>query len=469
MHGLRRIMLLLSIIFVFSISGVFATWYFFAPMESVENDNGISLNEFAYEPEEVVYITAVELMSKSNSISDHSVAFSLPATLSSVAYVEQSNTSITYKITVYNNTDVTQWYLGVATSSGAPSNALLGQNGGVTLTSKDKLQDTSASFNKEDWVPPRTTRDFYVTFSFGNNAKGSIALLVDFKFGMQIASMQDGFLEVLNDKISLYGYSYLSDAFDKQYAENGSTVIGNVGEDKAIFDNVFGGDLTVNVDGVEKPVTILIERKNVDGETTGDAYAGGGPSGCEYTLYVTVDALNSPTGKAEVYAISYSCRDNGEWYQIGEVYKGTATQQDYDTSNNTYDGAFNVSTWKADPATHTLGGSIEYKVGQTQHGTQYDKLSTITEIMSTKDQEIYNKIDNSGILKKAYDILKANVGSETPEIVNLRHAFEAIEPHCNNYNNGQQFQMKRDCTRAEILPYVAALCDALDYYTQVHG
>ena len=67
------------------------------------------------------------------------------------------------------------------------------------------------------------------------------------------------------------------------------------------------------------------------------------------------------------------------------------------------------------------------------------------------------------------DILHRNQGVQSPEVENLRLAFDALEPYVNNYNNGQQFQMKRNCPRAEILPYIIKLCEALEYYQQVHG
>ena len=53
------------------------------------------------------------------------------------------------------------------------------------------------------------------------------------------------FLVLLNDKNSEYGYNYLANAFDKKYSETGSKVIGNVGDDEAIFNNMFGSNLTI--------------------------------------------------------------------------------------------------------------------------------------------------------------------------------------------------------------------------------
>ena len=223
------------------------------------------------------------------------------------------------------------------------------------------------------------------------------------------------------------------------------------------------------MDGVPTPVTVLVERKDVDNRTTGDAYSPSGPSGCEYTVYITVDPLDSPTGKAMVYAISYSCKSDGTWYQIGQLYEGTANIEDYDPSNGTYEGGFDVDNWIATPNIYEVdtNGRIFYKVGYEQ-GTQYDKLKTIEEIQSSNDQEIYNKVDNSGLLKRAYDILKRDPYSSAPEVVVLREAFEAAAPYYNNFNNGQEFKIKREAPRSELLPYLLKIQEAIDYYEQVH-
>lgn len=456
-RALRNAICFLFIAFVVSSTGIYASWNFANPPDLVSSAFSIGINEFSYEPPKAVYITNVELAETTEHASNHTYSFSLPAKLSMSLRNDQSMTSVTYKITVYNNTDVSQWYTGMFYDNGYGTNSLFGTSNGLTVTTKDKLADTSKTFNTNDYVPPHTYRDFYATYSFGSNALWDISTLVEFKFDIRMDSVYDGFLAILNNRDS---YEILSDAFDDAYSENETTALGNVGQGSTVFDALFGENMTINVDGVDVPVTVMVERSNVDGKSnTGDNYdVSNGPTGCEYTVYITVN--NAAGQSAAVYAISYSqSEETGEWYQIGELYEGTATLN--------ADGTINLDDWEATANTYTVGTQISYKVGYEQ-GTEYDKHSTIEEIMSSKDQEIFNKIDNSGIFKKAYDIIKANNNSTSPEVELLREAFEDAAPYYHNYNNGQEFKVNRNYTRAELLPALIKIQNALDYYYQVH-
>ena len=415
-----------------------------------------------------VYIKNIEEVEDNKNIN---VSYTLPTNVTTTANV--ANSSVTYKVTVHNNTDVTYWYIDQYYDNKELNNNLI--ENGITVVTKDKLNDTSKTFNNDDWVPPQTERDFYVTYTIGSGVTGNTITDINFKFDIRMDSVYDGFLAVLNDKTSNQGYNYLSNVFDEKYAKDGTTVIGNIGEDEEIFNNIFGGDLTINIDGQEVPVTVLVERKNVDKTTEGDAYKPTGPSGCEYTVYITVDDLSSPTGKATVYAISYSCDKDGNWFQLGQLYEGTANKEDYNTKDDKYEGSFDVDSWIASKETYTVvsfnNGSgqknISYNVGMSQ-GDQYDMLKTLEELMSCKDQDIYNDIDNTGILVYVYKTLQNHNGSSHPAIVQLRTAFENMAPYYNVYNNGQEIKIKRDgnTTRSRLIPHLIELQEALDYYYQ---
>ena len=308
-------------------------------------------------------------------------------------------------------------------------------------------------------------REFYVTYSYGESALGYRETFVNFRFGVKMDSVHDKFLAVLNDKQTAFGYDYISDYFDAKYLEDGTTVIGNIGEDETLFDHLFGPEMTVTVDGEQIPVTVMVRRDNVDKSTASGATTGASPAGSEYTVYITVDPLDSPTGQAMVYAVSYSCDATGTWHQLGQLYEGTANRTDYDTTDSVYEGAFDVHSWKATQQEYEMADGILYKVGYEQ-GDQYDKLNTLEDLMSTFDQDIFNDIDNKRILKTVYDILQQNQGSDDPAVLNLREAFIAAEPYYNNLNNGQEFKIKRDSTRAELVPYILNIQTALDYYYQ---
>ena len=468
----KRLLVVMLLVLVLSTSGVLAAWrYARGSISSQSTDLSVSMSEFEYGPPEGVYITAVEVYSVSNNRTQADISFTLPTDFSANVTVPQASVTVTYKITVFNNTDLHQWYIGTDIDTSYGSNSKFYTTNGISMTTKDKASDSSQTFNTNDWVPPQTSRDFYVTYRYDSNAVGTTNTKVKFRFGLHMDAVYDGFLAVLNDKTSNQGYYYLVDQFEQKYAETGSTVIGNVGEDKAIFDHIFGKDLTIDIDGVPTPVTVLVERENVDGRpnqnngtVTGDAYENGGPRGCEYTLYLTVDALNSPTGQAIVYAISYSCKADGTWYQIGQLYEGTATREKYDSTNN----AFDVDSWEATTKTYYIGNNLYYHVAQKNHGTEYDYYTKIHQIQATNDQEFYNKINNSQILKKTWEIVTQNKNSKDPEYLLLKQAFEAMAPYY-NLNNGPDIQIKREAPRSELLPYLEDLQEALDYYSQVHG
>ena len=436
---------------------------------------------------EGIYISSV-LINSYNGLNPTSNDIILPTNLKSSWQVNSKNASITYEITVHNKTNMTYWYLGTTYVSDVENNSLINKSGGIIVTAKDNASSNSTSFDTSDWVPPQTKRTFYVTYTFGSNAQGNVTTMINFSFGLNVSSVSDEFIKVLNDKISEYGYDYLSDAFDAQYKENGSTVIGNIGDDKKLFDTLFGSSITVNVDGQELPVTILVERSNVDGKTgTGDSYAGSGaPTGCEYTVYITFDNLNPPSSNtATVYAVSYTCASDGTWYMIGELYEGTCSVEDYDTSTEAIEGSFNVDSWRAVKKEYTVIDGVTYKVGYLNEGTEYDKYTTIEELMSKFDQELYNKVNNNSqnLLKAVcktlytyqhnngrYDEYENSENIANPGYAELKRAFDRLKPYCYIGNGAQEVKLQNanSLSRAELIQMLEAIQMTYDYYLAVN-
>ena len=135
-----------------------------------------------------IYIKNIEEVNNNDNVS---ASYSLPTNVSTTS---NGSTTVTYKITVHNNTDVTYWYIGQSYDKSELNNSLIGN--GITVVTKDKLNDTGTTFNNQDWVPPQTERDFYVTYTFPNNTTKT---LINFKFDIKMDSIYDGFLAVLND------------------------------------------------------------------------------------------------------------------------------------------------------------------------------------------------------------------------------------------------------------------------------
>ncbi len=432
-----------------------------------------------------IYISEVEVVSESNLI-NNSTEYIRPTNLNNDLTINSVDSYITYAITVHNNSDVNYWYIGLDFSDELGSNELIGSSNGITIITRDHQESNSDYFNNEDWVPAQTRRTFYATYRFGSAATGNILTYINFKFGLYMDSVQDEFLKVLNDKSSTNGYYYLESEFDKKYSETGSTTIANIGSEKTIFDKLFGENLTVNVDGEEKSVTIMVSRRDVDSDTsTGDNYSGNNaPSGCEYTVYLTVGDLSNPGEKVTVYAVSYTCGSDGAFYQIGELYEGTCTVQDYDTSNETYQGSFDLINWDATAKEYSVTDQITYKVGYEQ-GTTYDKFDTIEELMGETDNEFYNKVNNNSqdLLKPVCNIIYSyrhnngqwiefdnEANKNNPGFDDLKRAFDRIKLYCYIGNGAQEVKIQNanSLSRAELIPMLENIQQAYDYYLEVN-
>lgn len=412
-------------------------------------------------PYQGVYIKSVRMISATNAI-DSENDFILPTNHVTTVDASHSGGYVTYEITVHNNTDVTYWYTGPQWSNDYGQNALIGAGGGITITTKDQLSDNSQTFNTEDWVPPQTERVFYVTYTYGANALNPCSTMVNFRFDIHMDAVHDEFLSVLNNIKAPDSYGQLKEVFEQQYAANGSVSISTESHPE-VFAGLFE-DLMVNIDGVEKQASVVIRRENLDKDgTTGDAYSGGSPGGCEYTLYITVEPL-TPGTRPTVYAIAYSKGANGMgsgWYQVGELYEGTAPIRS--------DGSIDYANWVATYKEYEIADGIKYLVG-APNGDQYDIMKTMEQLISAEDQDIFNQIDNTNIFKKVYDILKKHSGSDDPAIVGLRKAFEDASIFYRNLNNGQEFKVVRGTyTRAEIIYALKHIQSALDYYNQAYS
>ncbi len=479
MKSWRKVLLLISLSFMFALICV--------GYAAISDNLTISGTATAEKQERKgIYISHIEIHSY-EGLTPTSESIVLPTNIQSSWQVSSTNATITYQITVHNETDMTYWYLGTEYVSETQNNSLVNKTGGIIINTKDNSAIGSEDFNSSDWVPPQTERTFYATYTFGSNAQGTVSTLINFSFGLNVGSVSDGLLKVLNDKVSNYGYNYLADVFDDLYKENGSTVIGNIGDDKEIFNNLFGPSITVNVDGNDVPVTVMIERKDVDGKAgTGDSYDGSNtPSGCEYTVYLTVDNLGQGSNTATVYAVSYTCGADGVWYMIGELYEGTCSVEDYDPATEKFEGAVSVDSWVASPKEYTVIDGVTYKVGYLYEGTEYDKYNTIEQLMSKFDQELYNKVNNNSqpLLKAVcktlytyqhnngrYDEYENTANIANPGYAELKKAFDRLKPYCYIGNGAQEVKLQNanSLSRAELIQMLETIQKTYDYYLAVN-
>ena len=408
-----------------------------------------------------VYIKSVSVVQATNIVST-SDEYVLPTNHKTAVEVRRSGGTITYKITVHNNTDVTYWYVGPRCTDDYGQNSLVAKTNGITITTKDQQSDNYGSFNSEDWVPANTERDFYVTYTYGSNAPSVSSTLINFHFDIRMDAVHDEFLSVLNGTgATKDSYEQLVEVFNKQYAQNGKMSISTETHPE-VFAALFE-DLMVDIDGVERKASVTIRRENLDiDDNTGDNYSNNGPKGSEYTLYITVEPL-TPGATVTVYAISYSEGADSmgsDWYQVGELYEGTAKVD--------ANGQIDYTTWKATYKKYEIADGIIYTVG-APNGDQYDIMNTMEQLISAEDQNIFNTIDNTNIFKKVYDILQKHKGSTDPAVEGLRAAFYDAEKFYVNHNNGQEFKVVRNkYTRAEIIYALKNIQMALDYYYQAY-
>ena len=175
-------------------------------------------------PYKGVYIKSVEVIG-TQSAANTECDYVLPTNHVSTVDATTSGGSVTYKITVHNNTEVTHWYVGPKWENDYGQNALIGTNGGIGITTKDQIDDGTQSFDSDDWIPPDTERVFYATYTYGANAQTECRTLVNFHFDVRMDAVHDEFLAVLNNVKSSSSYEQIKYVFEQQYAENGSTAI----------------------------------------------------------------------------------------------------------------------------------------------------------------------------------------------------------------------------------------------------
>ena len=458
MKAMLRIITFMLMIVLITVPCVSAAWRYSSIGPSpVYTEVPLGMTEFK-EEYKGVYIKSVEVINTTNAVNINN-GFTLPTTHNSTVDPTATGGFVTYKIVAHNNTELTYWYIGEYYDD-SNQNSLIGANGGINVITKDQSTDSSETFNSEDWIPPQTERTFYVTYVFSSNAQSVATLSVDFRFNIRMDAVHDEFLAVLNNVKEEESYEYLASVFNEQYSKDGALSISTESHPE-VFERLFP-DLDVSFGEEEKRASVIIRRQNLDNDTSsGDSYSGGGPVGCEYTLYITVEPL-TPGTRPIVYAISYSEGASGmgeDWYQIGELYEGTAPVK--------ADGTIDYENWKATSKTYEIADGIYYKVA-APNGDQYDIMNTMEQLISAVDQDIFNDIDNKNIFKKVYDIIKKYPQDSTdPAVVGLRTAFEDASIFYRNLNNGQEFKVVRDkYTRAEIIFALKNIQKALDYYYQ---
>lgn len=296
-------------------------------------------------PQEGVFITYASVYSGNATVNSYSGT----VLNSKVDLGSSSGTSTaTIDITVFNNYDETYAFNGYIYTYGAN-------------TFSNENYEISVDIPRKTEVLSKATLSFSVIFSYKNNIVPSVTeliSLIDFEFlppDQIVGDEEDGsegdaalggalnrFKEVLNNSTDLNSLVSQMGFF--------GDFVGNVGgadpEDLSFLNEMFAGDLSMVINGTPQEVTILIKRKNVDGnDSTG--LSGLLYRGNEMTIYLTTNKLDSANSMAVTYAAVYTrVSNNTEWYQLGPTYVGEAPVTDYRTGQVGGTGSFNTDYWK---------------------------------------------------------------------------------------------------------------------------
>lgn len=374
--------------------------------------------------------------------------------------------SVTYEITVYNNTAREYAYRDLYFQDSVENNDIVEKYNG------NRIIGVVTSFPNGTKVAAGESLTFRVTYTLGKNLdrNETYTTLLNYQFGINVDSEADAvdvvhekFLDILNTTST---YNTLVDVLDNKYdgwQEWTSNYVGNVGnatsDDALAVNTLFAGQLQLVINGETKPATVLIKHENLDNNTkTGDDYVAvnqnnqGNPFygyGCEMTLYLTTDDLKEVDGWAPVYVSVFTCdRDEngnivGDWYLIGETYKGRANIVGYNGEEHGT-GSFVTDNWVADAATYRVTDNYSYYVAD---GTTIKTLTqTVDASMTAEFQRLLE--DAKAMID---DITYAGTG-----ITVVEEAYERAAPYFTMDANGNPVA-DPTITRAQLCPIVQDL------------
>ena len=417
-----------------------------------------------------LFITSIEPLSDSNldvmDVSHVQYSTTVECSLSKVYSYNGTNGSVTYEITVFNNTTREYAFRGLYYQDGTYNNNMIeNYNGSNSI-------GVITHFPNGKKVAPGNSLTFHVTYNLGTGLYpyNTYKTLINYQFGINVDSeaeavdvVHDKFLDILNTTST---YETLVDVLDNKYdgsQEWTSNYVGNVGDatsdDALAVNTLFAGQLQLVIDGQTKPATVLIKHENLDNNrNTGDDYVAvnknnqGSPFygyGCEMTLYLTTDDLNEPNGWAPVYVSVFTCdRDEngnivGDWYLIGETYKGRANIVGYNGESGGT-GSFVTDNWVADAATYQVTDHYSYYVAD---GTTIKTLTqTVDAHMTAEFQSLLNRAKSM-----IDDTTYAGTG-----ITVVEEAYERAAPYFTVDANGNPVA-DPTITRAQLCPIVKFL------------
>lgn len=259
-----------------------------------------------------------------------------------------ANGTVTYEVTLYNNSPFSHYFKGITYDELAYDNA--------------NVKFSLDGLELEQEIPSKGEVTVNLTFSYVNgNAidRTTLSSILNFTFGQTAAATAiegalDCFENILNDPAK---FTDLSAEMEQTWFT--SNKIGNVAgsnffgseADATYVEDLFTDDEGVNYLtlqlGTEKvDVTVMIAGHDLDGDGVYD----------RMVLFLTPQTIQRNTSKVDpVYAAVYTQDETtSKWTQIGELYKGTANGCRYSSGVNTaswglaaMNNSFNTDTWRS--------------------------------------------------------------------------------------------------------------------------
>ncbi len=355
------VVLLCLLILCSSVAGVIAGWkYNDGPPDPVNRNVPVSLNDFRYG---LLYITRAAVKSGSYTKANITQLGDLDIR-ADLTLLPNTNSIVVVEVTFYNNTTASYYYDKTETVS----------------SSNDRIDYTVSGIAKKDEIPAHSFKTIELTFRYTGNDTSASSALKDLHFSFVVdkesigdlvaQTAVDRFRDILNNDAFDGSYQTLENAMNNRSGFNKAsavTYIGNVSgssnADSQVVESLFGQEfmsMDLDGDGSAEPITMMIKRENLDGNTqTGDDYTyaysswGGNRQetveGVEMTLYITSKDLgNVSNGQAiVVYAASFTkLPDADVWTDLVPLTKGTADANNYGGYGSA--NSFNTDTWLSD-------------------------------------------------------------------------------------------------------------------------
>ena len=368
---MKKLSLLLAIVTLISVGGVCATWYYASgAVGTVSDELPLSTNEFDYP--EIVYIIDVDYLSGSGTYTKANYHRSI---LDSSVTVPKG-TELTFRITVLNNSQVEQGFDAVVSNLGVEYD---NENIAYTLTNLKRPYTVDGVPGTDvTRIPAQQTHQFEITFKFADNttdfSNATLNSTLNFIFKPfdqidpeHFTSPVDGALEAFQKILNTSADKAKLDGIMDQSSGTGAyvgNVVGSSGNDTKVLAELFAGNLNLMLTDpetnklVKTYLTCMIKEEDVDGD--GDN---------EMTIYMTPDDLTQirwgstiPNVYVGVFTQVTDADGTTKWEQLGELYHGTATCNDYDSNIfNGIDRSLNTDSWKSSQAYHGVrsGSNIE--------------------------------------------------------------------------------------------------------------